>query len=93
MPQFKVWIDQDLCTGDGLCVEICPAIFEMHDDGLAYVKEAGWPNLFGPDGQGGDPKLKMADGMANVPEELLEDTIEAADECPGECIFVEVLDD
>jgi NAD-dependent dihydropyrimidine dehydrogenase PreA subunit len=21
----KVWIDQDLCTGDGICVEICPS--------------------------------------------------------------------
>ena len=21
---MKVWIDQDLCTGDGLCEEICP---------------------------------------------------------------------
>ena len=33
----KVWIDQDLCTGDGLCAEIDPDIFEMADDGLAYV--------------------------------------------------------
>ena len=23
----KVWIDQDLCTGDGLCAEICPGVF------------------------------------------------------------------
>jgi NAD-dependent dihydropyrimidine dehydrogenase PreA subunit len=22
---MKVWIDQDLCTGDGLCEEIAPA--------------------------------------------------------------------
>ena len=36
---LKVWIDQDLCTGDGLCAELAPAVFEMHDDGLAYVKE------------------------------------------------------
>ena len=38
---MKVWIDQDLCTGDGLCEEICPSIFHGHDDGLFYVKEAG----------------------------------------------------
>ncbi len=37
---MKVWIDQDLCTGDGICVEICPSLFDMHEDGLAYVKEA-----------------------------------------------------
>ena len=46
---MKVWIDQDLCTGDGLCVEICPSLFDMHDDGLAYVKEADWNSLYGPD--------------------------------------------
>ena len=38
---MKVWIDQDLCTGDGLCAEICPDIFIMRDDGLAYVQENG----------------------------------------------------
>ena len=44
----KVWIDQDLCTGDGLCAEIFTSVFEMHDDGMAYVKEADWPNIYGP---------------------------------------------
>jgi len=34
----KVWNDQDLCTGDGLCEEICPEVFTLLDDGLAYVK-------------------------------------------------------
>ena len=43
---MRVWIDQDLCTGDGICVEISPAIFQMDDDGLAYVKEAGWADGF-----------------------------------------------
>jgi ferredoxin len=37
---MKVWIDQDLCTGDGLCEEICPAVFTLLDDGLAYVKQS-----------------------------------------------------
>ena len=36
---MKVWIDQDLCTGDGLCEEICPDVFTLLDDGLAYVKD------------------------------------------------------
>lgn len=80
----KVWIDQDLCTGDGLCVEICPQLFFMHDDGLAYVKEEGDSGL-----EGGQPKLKMAKGLANVPDKLMDITIEAAEECPGECIFIQ----
>jgi ferredoxin len=36
---MKVWIDQDLCTGDGLCAEIAPDVFTMKNDGLAYVQE------------------------------------------------------
>jgi len=86
----KVWIDQDLCTGDGICAEICPPIFEMADDGLAYVKEEHWKSLAGPDGGKGDPVLKMAEGTASVSEELLEAVVESAEECPGECIFIEV---
>lgn len=36
---MKVGIDQDLCTGDGLCEEIAPDVFVMLDDGLAHVRE------------------------------------------------------
>jgi ferredoxin len=32
----------------------------------------------------------MGNGTATVPENLLEDVIEAADACPGECIFIQV---
>ena len=91
--EFRVWIDQDLCTGDGLCVEICPSLFEMHDDGLAYVKEADWPNLMGPAGTGSEPALQMAEGTAGVPDALLADCIEAAEECPGECIYLSPVED
>ena len=87
---MKVWIDQDLCTGDGICAEICPPIFDMGADGLAYVKEEHWKSLAGPDGGSGDPVYKMADGMASVADELAEAVSESAEECPGECIFIEV---
>ena len=76
---MKVWIDQDLCTGDGLCEEIAPAVFTLLDDGLAYVKE-GTDVKSSPGG---------AEGMANVPTELEEAVVEASEECPGECIFIE----
>ena len=33
---------------------------------------------------------EMADGMAGVPDELAEAGIESAEECPGECIYIEV---
>jgi ferredoxin len=66
---MKVWIDQDLCTGDGLCEEIAPDVFAMLDDGLAYVKD-------------GDKILSDPGGAAGI--------IESAEECPGECIYIEI---
>ena len=48
---MRVWIDQDLCTGDGLCVDHCPDVFTQLEDGIAYVTEAGCP-LNDPGGSG-----------------------------------------
>jgi ferredoxin len=75
---MKVWIDQDLCTGDGLCEEIEPKVFKLLDDGLAYVVEGD--KVFNPGGP---------TGLANFPDELLDGVVESAEECPGECIFIE----
>jgi ferredoxin len=77
---FKVWIDQDLCTGDGLCSEIAPAVFVLLDDGLSYVQDAGVV-LRSPGGSA---------SMAHVPAGLEDAVLEAAEDCPGECIFIEV---
>lgn len=27
----------DGCIGDGICADTCPEVFEIRDDGLAYV--------------------------------------------------------
>jgi ferredoxin len=86
---MRVWIDQDLCTGDGICVEIAGPIFGMHDDGLAYVKEQSWATILGPSG-GPAPALVGPAGTAAVPDALVAEVVEAAEECPGECIFIEV---
>lgn len=65
----------------------------MHDsDGLAYVKEVDWDNIYN-DHKDKDPVYKMATGQATVPERLLEATIESADECPGECIYIEYTEE
>ena len=61
------------------CAEIAPEVFVMRDDGLAYVQEDG--RVF--DDPGG------AEGLANFGDEHLEAVIESAEECPGECIFIE----
>ncbi len=35
---MKAIVDQDTCTGCGLCPETCPEVFELNDDGLAFAK-------------------------------------------------------
>jgi ferredoxin len=80
--QLSVWVDQDLCTGDGLCVQYAPEVFEFDDDGLAYVKDH-------------DGELRLAPGSrVDVPARLRLEVIDAAKECPGDCIHVRrVVDD
>jgi ferredoxin len=73
---LRVWIDQELCTGDGLCVQYAPEVFEFDVDGLAYVKDAGGDLLAAPGAR------------TDVPESLRLDVINSAKECPGECIHV-----
>jgi ferredoxin len=77
---LRVWIDQDLCTGDGLCTDHAPAVFTLLEDGIAYVKESGRA-LNDPGG---------AAALARVPRSLERDVVAAADDCPGECIFIEL---
>jgi ferredoxin len=75
-----VWIDQDLCTGDGLCVDHCHDVFTLLEDGIAYVVE-GDEVLNDPGGSG---------SLAMVPHRHVESVIRAAEVCPGECIFIEI---
>ncbi len=32
---MRATVDPDLCTGCGLCEEVCPEVFEMNADGVA----------------------------------------------------------
>ena len=55
----------------------------------AYIRLSSVANLKDPMVTQMD-LLQMAEGQAEVPENLLADTIDAAEECHGECIFIEV---
>jgi ferredoxin len=47
--------------------------------------------MYGPDGSAkGEPVYQMASGLAAVTDELLDAVIESAEECPGECIYIEM---
>lgn len=87
-----VWIDGDACMGAGTCAQIAPHVFHQRRDGTWAVKEAapyfdttvvfdGVPGAgHGPDG---------IQGRARIPHELIDHVIDAAEQCPAECIFVE----
>jgi ferredoxin len=75
-----VWIDQDLCTGDGLCVDHCPDVFVQLEDGIAYVVQAG-VTLNDPGSSG---------SLAIVESKNQVEVVKAAEVCPGECIFIEM---
>lgn len=34
---MKVTVDTDICAGFGICVGVCPEVFELHEDGYAVV--------------------------------------------------------
>ncbi len=80
---MRVWIDQDLCTGDGLCVDHCPEVFAQLEDGIAYVVENGV--ILNDPGSAGS--------LAEVPSKHLGAVVLAADVCPGECIFIDTQDE
>ena len=74
--KLEVWIDQDLCTGDGLCAQYAADVFELDIDGLAYVKDT-------------EGALQSAPGArVSVPADLVLNVIDSAKECPGDCIHV-----
>ena len=76
----RVWIDQDLCTGDGLCVDHCHDVFVQLEDGIAYVMEDG--KVLNDPGSSGS--------LARVVERDVQAVVRAAEVCPGECIFIEL---
>jgi ferredoxin len=80
---MRVWIDQDLCTGDGLCTDHCPEVFVLLEDGISYVRDAAGV-ASGPGGR---------DSVVVVPIRHVDEVIAAALDCPGECIFLELDDD
>jgi ferredoxin len=74
---MQVWIDQDCCTGAGLCVDHCPDLFVVLDDGIGYVHRNG---------------IVITDEThteVHVPRRDEQAAIDAVERCPGECIYLE----
>ncbi len=71
---MRVWIDHAECCGVGVCVDACPELFTLEADSLAYVNVGG--HRFG------------SNEPATVSDELLEGVLDAAEDCPQDCIYV-----
>lgn len=75
-PRPRVWVDQELCTGDGFCAQVAPDYFRISWDGLAYVVDET--------GEMGEAPGRT---VPVVPERARH-VIAAAAKCPGDCIYV-----
>jgi ferredoxin len=74
---MRVWIDQDLCVGNGICEELCPEVFVLTDGDIAYVRD------------GGEVLPRGLAGIGTVPEGLQAAVVDAAEQCPAECIYLD----
>jgi ferredoxin len=43
---MKVWVDDQRCRGHGVCVTLCPDVFELTDDGYSEAIESDVPTEF-----------------------------------------------
>ena len=73
---MQVWIDQDCCTGAGLCVDHCPELFVVLEDGIGYVHLGGLV-------------ISEAQRAVGVPRRYEQAALDAVERCPGECIYLE----
>lgn len=74
---MRVWIDQDECTGSGLCEVLEPSVFGIGADGLAVVRNGDSALPSGPT------------GALTVSPDFEREVLEACQACPGRCIRIE----
>lgn len=49
---MKITVDPDKCVGSGYCQRIAPALFDLGDDGIAFVLDSGQPGTGADTGTG-----------------------------------------
>jgi len=87
----KVWIDTKQCMGAGTCERIEPLVFRSRGDGLWAVAEPA--RFFGTEivfdgGRGATSGPDGPEGIARVAPGMEDLVLDAAEACPGECIYV-----
>ena len=41
---MKVIVDYDICASTGTCMQVCPEVFEVRDDGYLYLLQENPPD-------------------------------------------------
>lgn len=59
---MRVTVDEDRCAGHGMCLTLCPEVFEMSDDGWAVADPSEVPV---------DLEGAAKDAIANCPEQAI----------------------
>jgi ferredoxin len=59
---LKVTVDEDRCAGHGMCLTLCPGVFEMTDDGWAVANPGEVPTAL---------ESAVSDAIANCPEQAI----------------------
>jgi ferredoxin len=59
---MKVAVDEDRCAGHGMCLTLCPEVFEMTDDGWAIADPQQVP---------ADLESAVNEAITNCPERAI----------------------
>jgi ferredoxin len=62
---MKVKVDEDRCRGHGMCLTLCPDVFQMTDDGYAVADPSEVPDGL---------ESAAQDAIANCPEQAISET-------------------
>lgn len=59
---MKVTVDEDRCAGHGMCLTLCPEVFELNDDGWSVAS---------PDEVPAELESAAREAIANCPERAI----------------------
>jgi ferredoxin len=62
---MKVKVDEDRCRGHGMCLTLCPDVFQMTDDGYAVADPSEVP---------GGLEAAAKDAIDSCPEQAISET-------------------
>ena len=62
---MKVAVDEDRCRGHGMCLTLCPDVFQMTDDGYAVADPSEVPAGL---------ESAAQEAIANCPEQAISQT-------------------